>query len=43
MSTLKAAYAAGYRLVYLQTTFTAQAIAVMFGRSLPNYPTLVRG
>ena len=43
MTTLKDAYAAGYRLTYLQATFTAQAIAVMFGRSLPSYPVLVRG
>ena len=43
MTTLKDAYTAGYRLVYLQATFTAHAVAVMFGRSLLNYPTLVKG
>ena len=40
---LKDAYRAGYRLSYIKATFTAQAVAAMFGRSLFSYPTLVKG
>jgi len=43
MNTLRDAYQAGYRLTFLKPTFTAQAIAAMFGHSLMNYPVLTRG
>ena len=42
-TSLRDVYQAGYRLEYLKATFTAQAVAAMFGRSLLNLPTLARG
>ena len=42
-TSLRDVYQAGYRLEYLKATFTAQVIAAMFGRSLPNLPVLTRG